>query len=172
MRVVSLLLLLGCASNPAPSGTLPTAEQVENTAYGGYILVRLRGGGEAQGELLAVNSREVFVKTSVGQRTIRLDQVETMRMATYHTGEYGMSGWGLIGTLSTVSHGFLLVFSAPIWILTTSLSAAGESRRALIDFPDRPLSEFAMWARYPQGMPVVAPPPSLAEPPVVPKPEP
>jgi len=166
MRVASLLVLLvGCATNPAPSGTLRTAEAMQTTAYGGYILVRLRGGGEVRGELLAADDHGVTVNTPRGPHTIPEPKIDSARLAAYQTGEVGLTAWGALGTATTLSHGFLLVFSAPIWIFTTGFTGASESRLALYDFPGRSLRELALWARYPQGMPVVAPPP----PPVMPK---
>jgi hypothetical protein len=168
MRGLSLLLVLvGCASNPAPRGALPTPEQLETTARGGYILVKLRNGAETRGELLAAQGDQVWVATSGGVRAIPVPQIDTMRMALYQTGELSMSGWGAAGTISTISHGFWLVFSVPIWVITTGISAGVESRRALMDYPDEPLAKFAPWARYPQGMPAA---PSWTAPPPVPKP--
>jgi hypothetical protein len=53
-----------------------------------------------------------------------------------------------------------VIFSAPVWIVATSISAAGESRAAMIDYPEVQLGlrAFAIYARFPQGAP--GPPPA------------
>jgi hypothetical protein len=170
MRGLSLLVLVaGCASNPAPSGVLPTPEELATTAHGGYVLVWHRSGAQTQGELLAAGKDQVWVLTDRGASAIPVSEIESMRMAIYRTGEMAMTGWGAAGTISTLSHGFFLVISVPVWLITTAISTGVESRRALLDYPDVPLSKFGHWARYPQGMPPTQPAPG---PPAVPKPPP
>jgi hypothetical protein len=157
MRGLSLLVLVaGCASNPAPSGVLPTPEELATTAHGGYVLVWHRSGAQTQGELLAAGKDQVWVLTDRGASAIPVSEIESMRMAIYRT-------------ISTLSHGFFLVISVPVWLITTAISTGVESRRALLDYPEVPLSKFGHWARYPQGMPPTQPAPG---PPAVPKPPP
>jgi len=50
--------------------------------------------------------------------------------------------------------GFLLIISAPLWILTGSLSVAGASREAIIEFPRDSWREFGKFSRFPQGLPM------------------
>lgn len=166
--VLSLLLALGCASNPAPRGTLPTADQLARSPWGGYVLVRHRNGAQTRGELLAARDGVVHVKTGRGVRAIPVAEIETMRLAAYHTSELPLTAWGLGGAATTISHGWFLVFSLPAWILSTLITAGVESHQALVDFPDEPLPAFARFARYPQGMPPPPPPPPSPVPPVPP----
>ena len=175
-RASLLLLALACARNPAPRGTLPTADQLALSPWGGYILVRHRDGAQTRGELLAARDGVVHVKTGRGVRAIPEAEIETMRLAAYHTSELPLTAWGLGGTATTISHGWFLIFSLPAWILTTMITAGVESHEALVDFPDEPLPAFARFARYPQGMPPPLPPsplpPSVSDPPPVPQPSP
>lgn len=150
---LTLLGALACASNPAPWGTLPTAEALDRTPFGGYILVVHGNGSETRGELLAARDGLVHVRQGDGVRAIRQTEIRSMRLAAYETGQLGMTVWGALGTLSTLSHGFVLIFSAPVWLIGTGISAGLESRAALVDYPDQPLAAFAKYARYPQGMP-------------------
>jgi hypothetical protein len=69
----------------------------------------------------------------------------------YDGQEGPMAGWGLLGTLSTLSHGFVLILSAPIWLLTTAIAANAETNAAQID--GGPWTSMRKWARFPQGMP-------------------
>jgi hypothetical protein len=167
-----LLAGLACAHNPAPAGMLPAAEDLEVSPYGSYILVRQKNGAEIGGELLVVLEGEVRVRGDRGVRAIPERDIESMRLAVYQTGQGVMGIWGLVGTLSTLSHGFVLILSAPVWIIGTSVSAAVESRAALVDYPDQPLRAFARFARYPQGLPVAARPSWTAPPPAAVAPPP
>jgi hypothetical protein len=159
LAVVVAVPAAGCAINPAPSGTLVTAEAMQRTAFGGYILVEHRNGAKTRGELLAVGDGQVHVQTAVGPRTLAIAEVYSMRLAAYQTDQAILTGWGLAGTLSTLTHGYLLVISGPVWLLATGFVAGIESRAALVDFPGEPLEHFRPWARYPQGMPVGPPAP-------------
>jgi len=163
--LLALLAGLACAHNPAPAGMLPSAEDLAVSPFGSYILVHKKNGTETGGELLAVQDGEVHVRSDAGVRIIPAGEIESMRAAVYQTGQGVMGIWGLLGTASTFSHGFALILSAPIWIIGTSISAAVESRAALIDYPDQPLRAFAKFSRYPQGMPVAARPSWTAPPP-------
>jgi hypothetical protein len=63
------------------------------------------------------------------------------------------TGWGLAGSLSTVTHLYLAVVSFPVWILSWSIAESSESRHVILDYPGDRMEEIAMWARFPQGMP-------------------
>jgi hypothetical protein len=73
-------------------------------------------------------------------------------------GQRKIAGWGVLGTVSTLSHGLLLIVSAPLWVISSGIVAGIESNAALVDHPEEPLAAFAKFARYPQGMPVETPP--------------
>jgi hypothetical protein len=177
---VLAVLLLGCASNPAPYGTLLAPEAVQDTAFGGYILVTRRDGRQTRGELLAAAEGAVHVLVDKRVERIPIGEIASMRLAVYETAEGYFSLWGIGGTLSTLTHGFALIISAPIWIVGSSITTAVESRRALVDYPGNPLPAFARFARYPQGMPArpetkpempeTAAPPLDASPPSWPRP--
>ncbi len=67
-----------------------------------------------------------------------------------HSTEYGV--WGVLGTLSTASHGYFLVISAPIWILVSIPVAVSAADKTTLEAPAEsvPLEQFARW---PQGVP-------------------
>jgi hypothetical protein len=159
--VLALAALCGgaaaCAHNPAPDGAIVSAEAMQYTARGGYILIEQRNGIYAGGELLAVAPGAIHVQTDRGPRTIPLTQIQSMRLAAYETGQGAMAGWGALGVLSTLSHGFVLIFSAPIWLISTGVAAGLESRGALVDYPGDRLEDFRRFARYPQGLPTAPP---------------
>ena len=63
----------------------------------------------------------------------------------------------VLGTLSTVSHGFFLVFSAPVWIITSTVIWNNQTKTAVERYPDDfewiTLDAMRVYARFPQGLP-------------------
>jgi hypothetical protein len=59
----------------------------------------------------------------------------------------------LLGTLSTISNGGFLIFTAPMWLIGGSLAVGGESRAPERKSPPLTWVELAPFARFPQGIP-------------------
>ncbi|CAN5918161.1 hypothetical protein BH11MYX3_BH11MYX3_09550 [soil metagenome] len=157
MRARDLMLiaaLCGCVSNPDPRQ--PSIQKMEREGLGGYIVVTTRQGEIVQGELISVESQVVRVLRLGRQQSLVIVPLTDVRTAElYHyESEGGLGVWAALGTLSTISHGFFLVLSAPAWILTGSLAAGIESRHVINEYPDDDWPVFAKWARFPQGMPL------------------
>jgi len=152
--VVSLIATAsGCASNPAPRAMLRSPEQMQRTAFGSYVAIASRDGGQIGGELIAVDHERLYVLSGQTLHNMPVANVEKATLAAYSTGESEIAGWGALGIISTLSHGYLLIFSAPVWLLSTSVAAGVESRAALFHYPERPLESFRPYARFPQGIP-------------------
>jgi hypothetical protein len=174
----------GCRSNPDPRS--PSTAQMQKQSIGAWLVARMRHGQTVSGELIAVE-REVVLVLSWAERpeqrallalpVVDITQAELFR---YVSAASNLGLWGLGGTLSTVSHGVLLLLSAPIWAGMSSIMAAYESRHVIVEYPEQPLAAMAHWARFPQGLPpgvdaraLVTPrsaPPSVPAPPAPPSP--
>lgn len=144
----------GCLHNPDPRPR--SMSEVHRDARGGFAVVRVAGQVDNQGELIAIGPEGVWVLA--GRRLIRtpLERVSELNVYGYDVSIGGPAAWGLLGTLSTISHGFFLIFTAPIWLVTTIGSSSSHSRSAHERYVDDrgDLSEIAKWARFPQGMPL------------------
>lgn len=155
MRIRDLALAAvaaaACASNPDTRGR--TLERAVTDGHGGWIVVQLSSGAEASGELIAADSDAIRVLTSVGLLVVPPREVASARLWAWDAQLGDTIVWGTVGTVSTISHGFFLVFSAPVWIGATSLITAIESRKPIVDYPEHGLVDLARWARFPQGMP-------------------
>ena len=154
--VAVALTVSGCASTKAPSGWLPDARQSAYEASGGWIAAQVGprdSSREVRGELIAVQGDSVFVLTVAGFEAIPAARIRAAQVASYDVNWGILSGWWVAGTLSTASHGWLLIVSAPIWILTGSLSTAAASRAPIVRYPDRAWYELGSFARFPQGLP-------------------
>ena len=157
MRVLSAVLCAallagGCISNPDPREPNDLTF-MQRQGYGGWIVVTLRDGAMLHGELLAVQSNTLYVLDPANTtQKIPLQHVEKAALYTYESAA-GFGAWGVLGSLSTISHGFVSVFSFPIWVLVSSIAAGAESTHVRLRYPQDGVDSLAKWARFPQGMP-------------------
>jgi len=150
-NLVLVLALAACAINPDPR-TRPI-ELVARDGHGGWIVVTDRQGAEIAGELIAIDPGAVRVLGTTGLVSVARSDVASARLWAWDA-EHGRVGvWGGLGTLSTISHGFFLVISAPIWLVTTAVTAAVATHAPIVSYPDDGWDKLAIWARFPQGMP-------------------
>lgn len=141
----------GCLRNPDP---MPRSmSSVESDARGGFAVVTVPGKGVFHGELIAISPLEVWVLVGDAMLHEPLARVSKLEIHPYRVPVGGLAATGALGTLSTLSHGFFLVISAPLWIVTTVISGAMYSRTARERYDGGNWDELAKWARFPQGMP-------------------
>lgn len=145
----------GCAGNSAPEGWLPKLAEAQTGAYGGWIelsydtLTRQR----TDGELIAVNADSVWVLSRDQVLVIPTASVRAGKLTGYAAEKGGVTTWAVLGTLSTISNGWFLILTAPMWIIGGSLSVGSESRAPERKSPPLAWGELAPFARFPQGMP-------------------
>jgi hypothetical protein len=168
--ICAAVLLAACVSNPAPSGWLPLAQEVAREAYGGWIAVDTaheagRGwyaagdsgsGAGVEGELIAVDPDTVFVLSGTGLLTVPKRTVRQATLFAFDAQWGGLALWSVLGALSTVSNGYFLVLTAPIWIIAGTSATASRSRAPMVELAqegDR-WEKLRLYARFPQGMPM------------------
>lgn len=157
-RAVSLLLAVSCAANPAPDGFLPSPRDAVQDLYGGWIELTLApaGGheGTVAGELLAATADTVWIIPDSGRAVaIATSTVQKGRLARYRSDAGLVAGYSALGVLSTLSNGYILVFTAPAWIITGIVASSSESKSVLRDTPPLAWADLAEYARFPQGLP-------------------
>ena len=145
----------GCARNSAPEGWLPKPKDAQATAYGGWIELRYNQGTEqrADGELIAVSADSVWVLSRDQALVIPTTAVRAGKLAAYAAQKGGRTLWTVVGTLSTISNGWFLFFTAPMWIIGGPFAVGSESRAPERKSPPLIWGELAPYARFPQGMP-------------------
>lgn len=163
------MLLAACVSNPAPRGWLPPAEIAAREAYGGWIVVDTardarRGGyaaGESSasagvaGELIAVDPDTVFVMSQTVLVALPKGVVRDATLFAYDAQWGSLAGWAVLGTLSTISNGVVLVLTAPLWIIVSTSAVASRSRAPMVELAEQGdrWEKLRLYARFPQGMP-------------------
>lgn len=149
-------LLTSCAASHAPRGWLPMPSALQTESYGGWLkleyLTPEKKKASLSGELLAINADSVFI-AGEDFYVLALSTVKSARLENYQSHSDEISGLTLLGTLSTISNGLLLVFTAPMWIIGGSASAGSRSYEPIIDYPKREWRRLAAFARFPQGLP-------------------
>ena len=152
-----LALLSGCATANAPRGWLPTAVEAQKRAFGGWIFVWTGPKGKlslaAQGELIAVGTDRVYVLASDGMKETLTAEITEARMAFYNSQSSNLAAWSVVGLLSTLSHGALLVISAPVWAVGGSAATLSHDSTSRTRFPKKQWEELSKYARFPQGLP-------------------
>ncbi len=197
--VVVAIGLTGCASSGARRGYLVSPADAQRETYGAWIAVDTRAAETPahrwRGELVAIEAESVFVHNGESLVAIPIARVKRAKIAAYHSPAAVGGGWALAGLLSTPSHGFGLLLSAPIWILTGIFTSTAMSYEPIttIQSSSRGISEsidprdvelgivrepwksfYAVrkFARFPQGLPPDIDRASLQTKPLPPPPRP
>lgn len=156
--VLTLLLwslLSGCAIVSAPRGWLPKAQETPTDVYGGWVELHYSSAGERErlrGELIALSADSIYVADEALHVVARAD-LQRAQLVAYESEAGKLGGLVALGTLSTASHGFVSVLTAPVWILFGGAMAVVQSYKPVVAFPSSKLERFAPFARYPKGMP-------------------
>lgn len=162
VALATQLTLAGCVTDPSPDGWLPTAREGLNSTEGGWVAVDCKSGQRcAEGELIAAKDQSLEVLTQGGLVEVQRVDIEEATLAAYHSQHGQLTLWMSLGTLSTVTHGWFAVITAPLWLITGTTAKEYERRAALRYYPDVSLAEFATFARFPQGRPLNVTPKSL-----------
>lgn len=157
LPLLSALLLAGCAHNTAPADFLPSPQEARREGYGGWLELTVREGPKrtrgVAGELLAVSEDTLLLLGDSGVTAISTATVRKGRLTGYRSSAGLVGSFAALGTLATVSNGYFLVFTAPMWIIGGTIAAGTESTTPVIEVPPPRWQALAAWARFPQGIP-------------------
>jgi hypothetical protein len=145
------LLSIHCATTNAPDNWLPEPEASVADPYGGWIDIQPRKGRIISGELIAVSSDSVYLADS-SMYALAKGNILNARVAYYDAGTELAMG-AVLGPFVTLSNGLFLIFTAPMWIIGGPIAASSRSFDPIVDYPKKPLEDFAKYARFPQGIP-------------------
>jgi hypothetical protein len=146
-RAIFACAIVACAHSTEvdrsrATGRSPANVDVKDVPVKGFeTRVEWEGGPTLTGELLAVDDRSLYLLVDDETHPIPRAAVRTASIELYPS--YS----------STPSHGFYLVFSAPIWVaagVSTSIYASSSND---VDVPNPELGRLNQFARFPQGLP-------------------
>lgn len=161
MRSPAILVALvpcvvGCASGGLDRTTVPghvdTSATIDTVPVRGFeVAVEVADGSSVEGELLAVDQEAIWVLTERGPLPLLRSNVrEVLVQLREHSGTE-LGGWTAAGTFSTLSHGFWLIFSAPIWLLAGIPVSVDEILASRETAQSGSFELLYQFARFPQG---------------------
>ena len=154
--LLPILIYSGCAASNVPDNWLSEPEDMATNTYGGWITVdyssNLKEEFRISGELIAISNDSVYVLNEIFY-AISKNDILSARLVCYESNYGKMAPLVLLGTLSTISNGWFLIFTAPMWIIGGTISTATRSHAPIINFPQTDFDEFVPYARFPQGLP-------------------
>jgi hypothetical protein len=140
----------------SPSSDARVQEDVpvsEVPVRGFPVELTMRAGDPIKGELLGLDELHAWVQGPYGVTAVHLGNVEKVSVEAHPSGAAAAGVWTGIGTASTLSHGFLLILTAPLWLaagLTSTITMATGNDRESRD--PAQFKRLAQYARFPQGM--------------------
>lgn len=153
---LAVALVAACASHTAPRGFLPDAEEAQTDAYGGWIDLQMRtadGVENVAGELIAVSADSVWVLNGTGGVVLPIAAIVGGQLVGWDSKSGNVGAYTALGTLSTISNGILLIFTAPMWVIGGSFAAASQSRHPIQRLLPADWMRWRPFARFPQGIP-------------------
>lgn len=152
LLLLSLAVSLGaCRSSSAPRVYRDSPAGLASRVSGSWVEVRRLDGQYRYGELLATAGDTLFAIHLDTLHAIPRDSVARVELTRYRPSTGQLALWTTLGVISTASHGFYLVLTAPTWVITGIAAAAAESRRAIWHTTD--FAKLAPWSRFPAGLP-------------------
>jgi len=156
MAGIAAILPSCIASSPAPRAWQRSLGDVQRVTYGAWT--RVEGAGVAMdGELIAVEPARILLARGAQVAAVPSPCVDKLTIAAFEA-PASTTAWGVAGTLSTPSHGYFLVFTFPIWLLTATTStyaqtSAGHITETHLGGAPLHVDRIRKWARFPQGLP-------------------
>jgi hypothetical protein len=151
--------LWGCAATTAPKGYLPEEAATQWEVCGGWLKVEYSNEGiacVADGELLAAQDRKIYILKDSQTVVILSDSIQKATLDLHLNQASTIGIWTFLGSLSTLSHGFVMVLSLPTWLLVGIPSATFESwaDHYVQEKPDEAWwNKIKKFCRFPQGIP-------------------
>jgi hypothetical protein len=158
--VLLVSILSGCATTKAPNGWLPAVSDVQSDTYGGWLILSLQRQTQAEvldGEFIGIRSDSVFLLTDKSEgRVVAMSSIRRAEVQVHQKQTGRVVASTAVGILGTISHGLLLIVTAPVWLITGIIAASSASYLGEFEKSD---PDIAWWtkmsehARFPQGVP-------------------
>jgi hypothetical protein len=105
---------------------------VQKVALGAWTRVQAKGF-VVDGELLAADENTLVLARGDHVALVPSACIETVTVAAFEGAPGQTILWGTVGSLSTATHGYFLLFTLPIWLATTGGATYGHSKAGYIE---------------------------------------
>ena len=142
----------------APKGFLPLPANAAKNTFGGWIQVDLIKKQNSpqfiDGELIAVGTDSLYLLTQKEFIVIAVSDIKYAKLVGYNSEAGKMGSWVFGGTISTLTHGFILLLTAPfLWWLGGGIATSAQSEYPIIRYSKNNMEKLNLYARFPQGLP-------------------
>jgi hypothetical protein len=168
--MLAALALSSCAANHAPEGWLPSRAQMGADPYGAWAYIELGDGvytANVQGEYIGVDDSAAFIGSVEGTVRVPFERVYRAQLRAHEVNTGSIGAWGGLGTLSTLTHGWIGAITIPVWVslwigAATAEASSGTRMIMSVDWDDKRIAstEIGSWfktnaeySRFPQGIP-------------------
>jgi hypothetical protein len=142
----------GTASRSERWGSRPVPVVIEEVPVNGFEVTVVTDDDSFTGELLAVDPCFAHVLKDGRTVSIPSSSVQYVRVQLYPASTAGgVAALTFFGSISTISHGWFLVFSFPIWLSTGIATSVNLAYADDVKVKDGNL--LFQFARFPQGLP-------------------
>lgn len=124
-----IIFISGCRTIRAPLGVMEKSpEEFIKSGKGGWLTIRLKAptldaAKQFGGEFLWQDKENIYLL----QDTVTVYQKAMIDMAVLETMEKRpYAGWWILGSVSSISHGFVLLFTFPAWQIVGISATYGE----------------------------------------------
>lgn len=153
--IAAALYAAACHSSGVSASMLPTARGLAEDTFGVWTRITAQnpsvGAETFMGELIAVTSDSVFLLTDDSLTVIPAVNVASAQLETFGQPQRGTLSWMWLGSLSTLSQGWLSLVMSPLWWITgTSVYSAASWAPHYGTIKPETVAKFA---RFPQGIP-------------------
>lgn len=152
LLVLLTSLIISCATTNIPKNWLKNPTELQTNGTGSWITVETKAGKVYGGELIAV-SKDSFYVAFHTLYVIPIASVKLARLVAYNSNAMRMGILVFLGAISTLSHGFGLLATAPMWLIAGSVAVYRQYHMPIIMYPLKDWEHFTPFARYPQGFP-------------------
>lgn len=159
--------LVACYRSRAPERWLPTPVEAGSNPFGGWITLSVAspdGPRTLDGELIAAEGDSVHVLGLSGIQSLALADVTDLKLEMFRVERVGLVTWTTLGIVASLSHGFVLVLTAPLWAIVGTAATSAYSHAPVVT--TRNVAALRSYARFPQGFPpgvdrstLIGPPP-------------
>jgi hypothetical protein len=153
-----MIFASGCAATHEPYRWSKGVTEMNTNVYGSWIWITPRAPTSADepepfgGELIAVSRDSIYI-ASPTLRVISIRSIRKARLNAFDPYPEGVGGLTFLGSLTTISNGWFLGITWPMWILGGTITATARSYAAVVDYPGETFEQMGPYARFPAGLP-------------------
>ncbi|MEX2182668.1 MAG: hypothetical protein WD771_11550 [Gemmatimonadaceae bacterium] len=153
LGIALALTAAGCATTQGPKRWLATGAETQTTAFGGWAELRLVSGDSVKGELIAVSHDVLWIMRDSAVAIYIKGDVQGGRVIGWNSAASDVITIAFFGVVSTLTHGALLIISAPIWMFVGGMASNSQAELPVRHLTVTDWSQLGAWARFPQGLP-------------------